>query len=204
MISLLLVLLYYSMFVYGNLLKEPLLTIINIIVFVLLFILTLISNKEIIKCDLSKLKKDFKQHIKSIIIYSIIAAIGYFISTIIVGLLYDSMVITEETVADSKLIQVFINLLIWAPITEELLFRSQLNKIIKNKVIFIILSSILFAGVHVLGNGFNYLTLLSAIPYIVIGLYLSILYKKTNNIIINIVMHLLINVIGVITIISMI
>ena len=204
MISLLLVLLYYSMFIYGNLLKEPLLTIINIIVFALLFILTLIFNKEIIKCDLSKLKKDFKINIKSIIVSSLIAVIGYFIATIIVGVIIDSVVITEETVTDSNLIQIFINLLIWAPITEELLFRSQLNKDIKNITLFIILSSVLFAGVHVLGNGLSFITLLTAIPYLVIGLYLSILYKKTNNIIINIIIHLLINIVGVITILLMI
>ena len=204
MISILMILLYYSMFIYGNLIKGPILTIVNLSVFVLLFILTIMFNKTIIKNDLCKLKNDFKTNIKYIIIYSIIAAIGYSVVSILVGSLLDSVVITEESVADSNLIQVFFNLLIWAPITEELLFRSQLNKNIKNKVLFIILSSVLFAGVHVLGNGFNYVTLLSSIPYLVLGIYFALLYKKTNNIIINIVMHLLINVIGVITILSMI
>ena len=204
MISILMILLYYSMFIYGNLIKGPILTIVNLSVFVLLFILTIMFNKTIIKNDLCKLKNDYKTNIKYIIIYSIIAAIGYSVVSILVGSLLDSVVITEESVADSNLIQVFFNLLIWAPITEELLFRSQLNKNIKNKVLFIILSSVLFAGVHVLGNGFNYVTLLSSIPYLVLGIYFALLYKKTNNIIINIVMHLLINVIGVITILSMI
>ena len=204
MISILMILLYYYMFIYGNLIKVPILTIVNLSVFVLLFILTIMFNKTIIKNDLCKLKNDFKTNIKYIIIYSIIAAIGYSVVSILVGSLLDSVVITEESVADSNLIQVFFNLLIWAPITEELLFRSQLNKNIKNKVLFIILSSVLFAGVHVLGNGFNYVTLLSSIPYLVLGIYFALLYKKTNNIIINIVMHLLINVIGVITILSMI
>ena len=90
------------------------------------------------------------------------------------------------------------------PITEELLFRSLLNKDIKNKQLLIVLSSILFAGVHVIGNGFNLITLINFIPYFIIGMYLGFLYRKTNNIVINIIMHLLINIIGVVMILTMV
>ena len=112
-------------------------------------------------------------------------------------------VITEETVADSNVIRIVINLLIWAPLTEELIFRCSLKKDVKNNTIFILISPLLFAGVHVLGNGLNLITLISSIPYILIGFYLTLLYIKIDNIIINILMHLLINVIGVLMIISM-
>ena len=130
--------------------------------------------------------------------------IGYIIATILVGLLVKTNSINKDTVAESSLLQVFFNLLIWAPITEELIFRALLKKDINNNTLYILMSSLLFAEVHVIGMGFKTNALISMLPYLVLGIYLALLYKKTNNIIINILMHFLINVIGVIMILTMI
>jgi len=204
MISLILIILYYSMFLYGNILKGTPLTIVNLIVFGLLFILSIYFNIKTIRTDLKSFKVDLKKNIKTIIKYSLITLIAYILGTILVGLLIKTNSINQDSVSTSNLIQIFFNLLIWAPITEELLFRSQLKKDIGNNISFVVFSSILFAEVHVIGNGFNLNSLISMIPYLILGIYLSILYKKTDNIIINILMHLLINIIGVIMIITMI
>ena len=202
MLSLFLILIYYSMFIYSNVFNGAVLEVINISVFVLLFILSIYYNKSNINKGIKSLRNDIKRHYKRIIIYSIITLIVYSIVSIILGYFLGN-VITEETVADSNVIRVVINLLIWAPLTEELIFRCSLKKDVKNNTIFILISPLLFAGVHVLGNGLNLITLISSIPYIVIGIYLTLLYIKIDNIIINILMHLLINVIGVVMIISM-
>lgn len=202
MLSLFLILIYYSMFVYSNVFNGAVLEVINISTFVLLFILSIYYNKSNINKGIKSLRNDIKKHYKRIIIYSIITLIAYSIVSIILGYFLEN-VITEETVADSNVIRVVINLLIWAPLTEELIFRCSLKKDVKNNTIFMLISPLLFAGVHVLGNGLNLITVISSIPYIVIGIYLSLLYIKIDNIIINILMHLLINVIGVVMIISM-
>ncbi len=202
MLSLFLILIYYSMFVYSNVFNGAVLEVINISVFVLLFILSIYYNKSNINKGIKSLRNDIKKHYKRIIIYSIVTLITYSIVSIILGYFLEN-VITEETVADSNVIRVVINLLIWAPLTEELIFRCSLKKDVKNNTIFMLISPLLFAGVHVLGNGLNLITVISSIPYIVIGIYLSLLYIKIDNIIINILMHLLINVIGVVMIISM-
>ena len=202
MLSLFLILIYYSMFIYSNVFNGAVLEVINISVFVMLFILSIYYNKSNINKGIKSLRNDIKKHYKRIIIYSIITLIAYSIVSIILGYFLEN-VITEETVADSNVIRVVINLLIWAPLTEELIFRCSLKQDVKNNIIFILISPLLFAGVHVLGNGLNLITLISSIPYIVIGIYLTLLYIKIDNIIINILMHLLINVIGVVMIISM-
>ena len=202
MLSLFLILIYYSLFIYSNVFNGAVLEVINISVFVLLFILSIYYNKSNINKGIKSLRNNIEKHYKRIIIYSIITLITYLIVSIILGYFLEST-ITEETVADSNVIRVVINLLIWAPLTEELIFRCSLKQDIKNDTIFILISSLLFAGVHVLGNGLNLITLISSIPYILIGIYLTLLYIKIDNIIINILMHLLINVIGVVMIISM-
>ena len=204
--SILLLLIYYSMFIYSNYLNGTLFNIVNISMFIILMILSIILNINNIKDNKKSLKDDLKNNKSIIIKYTIIAIISYIISTILVGVIADSanLVISEELVDDSNLIQVFINLLIWAPITEELLFRCLMKKDINNKYLYIILSTLLFVGVHVLGNGLNIITLINSLPFIVMGLYFSILYLKIDNIIINIVMHLFANIVGVVMILSMI
>ena len=202
--SLLLLVLYFSMFIYGNILKGTALTVVNFIVFLLLFGLSLYFNKKIINKALRSFKEDFKKNIKHIIVSSIITAIAYTITTIIVGAILSKGVITKSSVANSNIFQVIINLLIWAPITEELIFRACLKKEIKNKTLFIIASSLLFSYVHVLGGGFYIDSLINTLPYIVMGVYFAILYNKTDNIVINILMHLLVNVVGVVIILCMI
>lgn len=204
MISLILIILYYSMFIYGNIFKGTTLTVINIMVFGLLMILSIYFNLKLIKKDLKSFNGNIKKNIKPIIKCSVITLIGYIIATVLVGVLVKTNSINKDTVADSNLLQVFFNLLIWAPITEELIFRAQLKKDVGAGLSYVIFSSFLFAEVHVLGNGFNINSMISMIPYLVLGIYLALLYNKTDNIIINMLMHLLINVVGVIMILIMI
>ena len=65
------------------------------------------------------------------------------------------------------------------------------KRVLSAVAIVLIFVPLLFAGVHVLGNGLNLITLISSIPYILIGIYFTLLYIKIDNIIINILMHLL-------------
>ena len=119
MLSLFLILIYYSMFIYSNVFNGAVLEVINISIFVLLFILSIYYNKSNINKGIKSLRNDIKKHYKRIIIYSIITLITYSIVSIILGYFLEN-VITEETVADSNVIRVVINLLIWSPLTEEI------------------------------------------------------------------------------------
>ena len=133
MLSLFLILIYYSMFIYSNVFNGAVLEVINISIFVLLFILSIYYNKSNINKGIKSLRNDIKKHYKRIIIYSIITLIAYSIVSIILGYFLEN-VITEETVADSNVIRVVINLLIWSPLTEELIFRCSLKQDVKNNI----------------------------------------------------------------------
>ncbi len=78
-----------------------------------------------------------------------------------------------------------------APILEEFVFRYSFGTIIKNKMAFIIVSSVIFGLLH----GVGVVTIL----YIILGLFFVMTYLKTDrNIVASIVMHFLNNLIGVI------
>ena len=96
-------------------------------------------------------------------------------------------------------ISAFIAILI-APLTEELMFRGFMKKFIKNDVLFVILSSLVFGGLHVtVANSLS--QVLFIIPYSILGLAFSLNYVKTRNIASNICLHSAWNSIAIIAMI---
>ena len=87
-----------------------------------------------------------------------------------------------------------------APLTEELMFRGFIKKFIKNNILFVIVSSLIFGGLHVISaNSFQ--QFLYIIPYSILGLAFSLNYVKTKNIVSNIFLHSAWNSIAVIVMI---
>lgn len=82
-------------------------------------------------------------------------------------------------------------LLMFSPFIEELVFRLNLRKVYKNSIVFIIISSILLGLYYLVYNNLNILF----ISYYLVGLFLSIMYVKTDNIIINIISRIIYNLI---------
>lgn len=82
-------------------------------------------------------------------------------------------------------------LLMFSPFIEELVFRLNLRKVYKNSIVFIIISSILLGLYYLVYNNLNILF----ISYYLVSLFLSIMYVKTDNIIINIISRIIYNLI---------
>lgn len=82
-------------------------------------------------------------------------------------------------------------LLMFSPFIEELVFRLNLKKVYKNSIIFILISSILLGLYYLIYNDLNILF----ISYYLVSLFLSIMYVKTDNIIINIISRIIYNLI---------
>lgn len=86
---------------------------------------------------------------------------------------------------------------ILAPLLEELTFRRGFRKISKNKYVFVIISTLVFAFLHVATGLFvsysplkvDWLQLLYLIPYSSLGFCFSWIYAKTDNIFSSIYMH---------------
>ena len=90
---------------------------------------------------------------------------------------------------------------IYAPITEELLFRGIFRKIFKNKWLFIILCGVSFGALHVIDDFQSVKELLYILVYSSLGMFLSSVYYKTNNLFSNIYFHFIQNTLAIIAII---
>lgn len=83
------------------------------------------------------------------------------------------------------------------PFLEEISFRLEFKKNIKNKYVFLILTSLLFASMHLFTTT-KVIELIYVIPYIILGFTFSFIYYKTNNIISSIIAHIIHNTLIVI------
>ena len=87
--------------------------------------------------------------------------------------------------------------IIIAPIIEELMFRGFIRKFIRNDILFVIISTLIFGALHVTVSD-SIEQFLFIIPYSLLGLAFSLNYVRTKNIASNIFLHSAWNSIGVI------
>lgn len=97
-----------------------------------------------------------------------------------------------------SLISVFLIVtIVGGPIFEETVYRFLPKRILKNSLIFIIITSFYFAAIHVGGEEYYPL---DWIAYLIPGITYAITYIKTKNIYTSMIAHTLNNVIGVLLI----
>lgn len=170
-------------------LREILNIVINIVLFVVLFF--------ILKEDLKRDTKFFKENSKAYIDYGFSLLIRSFIIMIICNVIV--LTITKQTsvnqtlINNSSLLFQIINGIILAPIVEECTFRGLMRKILKNKYIFLFMSSMLFGLAHIIGLVTEPIQYLLIIPYAILGFAFAYNYEKTDNLTSTIVVHMLSN-----------
>lgn len=81
------------------------------------------------------------------------------------------------------------DLALYAPLTEELIFRKSIRDFVNNKYFYIIFSGLLFGGLHVITSVDKLYELLYIIPYSAVGMAFAALYYKTKNIFSSITVH---------------
>ena len=167
------------------------------------YILLTIYFLIIYKKDLKEYLKKFKiKNIPVILIYWIIGFILMMISNYIINYLIipnglsNNEAGNRELLFNNKLIYSMI-LCIFIPIIEEITFRLEFKKNIKNKNIFVLISSITIALLHILSTT-KLIELLYIIPYLILGITFSKIYIKTDNLISSIIAHILHNTTNVI------
>lgn len=159
------------------------------------------------------LKHTFLQMQKSILHVLLYATIGLILyqviselfSWIILSLKPDFTNLNDNNIAmqlHSRWIPVTISTVLMAPITEELLFRGVLFGRLYNKypVSAYILSVCTFSLVHILGylsKGDIVTLVLSFLQYLPAGVLLAWVYVKTDSIFTPILLHIMINAIGI-------
>ena len=174
------------------------LTIANI---TLIGIYFLMYRKTIIK-DFKDYIKDFGNNFTTGIKFWLIGFIIMVVSNLIITfILNKGLAGNEEQVRgyiDSFPLFMIFNTVIYAPITEELTFRKSIKDAINNKWIYVLISGLVFGGLHIISYITTWTDLIYLIPYGSLGIVFALLYHKTDNIFSTITMHAMHNFLAII------
>lgn len=174
------------------------LTLSNIILIGIYF---LIYRKTIIK-DFKDYIKDFGNNFTVGIRYWLIGFIIMVVSNLIITfILNKGLAGNEEEVRgyiDSFPLFMIFNTVIYAPLTEELTFRKSIKDAINSKWIYVLISGLVFGGLHIISYITNWTDLIYLIPYGSLGIAFALLYHKTDNIFSTITMHAMHNFLAII------
>ncbi len=172
-----------------------------------IIIIYLIYRKSINK-DFIDFFKNFLSNFELSFKYYVIGLIIMIVSNLLIFYLTDAVAGNEETVRtyiDNYPLYMFFSVSIYAPFIEEIIFRKSIKDIILykhnnkiSKIIYILSSGLIFAGMHLVGQITNPIDLLYIIPYASLGISFAALYCKTNNIFSTISIHCLHNTITII------
>lgn len=163
---------------------------------IFMLFLFFIYKKEIIGNFKSFFNKKIKQNIDLSIKYWLVGLLVMIVSNIIISTLNGGIAGNEESVREliNKMpLYMIFQVVIYAPFTEEIIFRRSIKDTTDNKYIYILASGLIFGGMHVLSNITTLFDLLYLIPYGALGIAFASLYNKTNNIFSSITMHSLHN-----------
>ena len=157
-------------------------------------------HKELKEC-VNKLKK---KKVLRIIGSVLIGVIAIFALNIIMGaitdLLFPNYAVDSNTGAMLDLLKqspiyACFKVLIFAPIAEEILFRESISSCVKNNVLFILLSAIIYTGMNFVFSS-EALTFLDLLIYFLPAVLFSFLYVKNDrNIIIIMMIKFIMNLI---------
>lgn len=203
-ILLLLLLTFKSIFIsffpnnLNNILKVIIFLISDLIV---IGILLIVYRKTLIK-DFKSYFKDFLNNFEQSFKYYIIGLAIMIISNLIIVVFINNQIASNEesvrSLIDIVPLYMIFSVSIYAPITEELIFRKGIREIFNNKYLYIISSGIIFASMHLASENLSLNTLLYIIPYSSLGITFAYTYYKTNNIFSTIMLHSFHNTMAVI------
>ena len=106
------------------------------------------------------------------------------ISNIIISLFTNNLAANEQAVRemiDKYPLYMAFQVMLYAPISEEIIFRKSIDKIFKNKYLYIFISGLIFGGLHVISSITSLVDCLYLLPYCSLGFVFALLYKNTNN-----------------------
>ena len=137
-------------------------------------------------------KKNILNNIKKSLKYWSIGMIIMISTNAIIALFTNNLAANEQAVRemiDKYPLYMAFQVMIYAPISEEIIFRKSIDKIFKNKYLYILISGLIFGGLHVISSITSLIDILYLLPYCSLGFVFALLYQKTNNIFFTITAH---------------
>ena len=161
----------------------------SFIIYLIVLSIILFIFKDNLKRDLSAFKKGYKEYIPFVLPRLGIMYVIYFVTSILCVAINKNMPVNQQQIEALPMWYTFPLATLLAPIVEEILFRGCIRRFIKNDILFIIVSGLLFGLLHTISEGSIIGALFMAIPYSVLGCGFAYIYVKTNNITNNILCH---------------
>lgn len=154
-----------------------------------------IYEKEIINAidDIKKNHKEYFDKYLKVYLIGLILMIG---SNMLINVLGGGLSENEGMVRDelSKFpLYTYVSAVFLAPLLEEMVFRLGIRSIIKNKIIYILASGLIFGGLHLIGTKIDILFPLYLISYCASGFGFAYMMSKTNNILVSTWFHFMHN-----------
>ena len=167
----------------------------------LIIIYILIYQKTLVK-DFKNFTKNLITNLETSLKYWLIGFIIMIVSNLVITFILNKGIAGNEqdvrNYIDAFPLFMLFNTVIYAPLTEELTFRKSIKDAISNKWAYVLLSGIIFGGLHVISYVSSPLDLVYLIPYCSLGISFALLYYRTNNIFSSISMHMMHNLLSII------
>lgn len=163
---------------------------------IMICLLMLVLNKKISR-DFSNMKKNHKDYFKKYFKYYLIALAVMMMSNFFINIVLNNGIASNEEALRETFeispIYIFFSSVVFAPIVEEIVFRQGIRNIIPNKILFILVSGLVFGGLHILSGYSGPMDLLYLIPYCAPGFAFAYILADSDNIFISIALHLMHN-----------
>lgn len=145
---------------------------------------------------------NFFNNLKTTLIYWSLGLCAMVASNYIIAIIMNGQ-LAENEEAVRSMVEMYpfymaFNIIIYAPITEELIFRKSIRDIFKSKWAFVLASGLIFGGLHVVSSLTDLTSLLYLLPYCSLGIAFALLYYDTDNIFSSIVAHAIHNTLALI------
>ncbi len=162
----------------------------NALYYIILGIFTLFVLVFLYFGDIKSEFKDFKKHFFK----NILLCFGIFICCFLIVIIGNNLTFLITNVKNANTISlIFPNMksllfytlfvmIIYTPIVESIIFNKAIGNLIKNRILFVIVSGVLF-GIMQVGIDFNNPSvIISSIPYMIVGMLITTMYVKKKNI----------------------
>lgn len=164
----------------------------------ILLALILIIFYPKLKKDFADMKQNHMNYYSKYFKYWLMGLMIMMISNLLITQFTDHQMASNEqavqSLFDMSPIYVFFSAVIFAPLVEELVFRQGIRNIIPNKLLFIIVSGLVFGGLHVISTDMTSLTeLFYLVPYCAPGIIFAYILAQTDNIFVSIGLHFMHN-----------
>ena len=158
-----------------------------------ILLLIFIYHKDLINDFKRFFNRNFFQNIRLSFKYWSIGLVIMVISNFIIAIITNGTLANNEkavrSLIDTYPLYMAFQVMIYAPLTEEIIFRKCIKDCINNKILFVIISGLIFGGLHVISSVSSLIDLVYLVPYCSLGFVFAFLYIKTKNIYSTIVAH---------------